>query len=134
MPVLTFTRSLNSENLERSNCCVIVYLFETKLRHPALRRHIQNGEFSGPAKMRRGHAKPFLKKHAERKGALEANGLTYIADGQVVVFEQLSGLFQLAIDEVLMWSDGIDLFEHPEKMLAVHGGDGGNRLEGGAVL
>src|SRR6185437_2161831 len=136
MLVLTFTRSLNSENLARSNSCAIkmLCLFETKLRHRSRRGHIQNGEFSGLAEMGRGHAETLFKKHAERKGALETNGLAYIVDGQVIVFNQLSGLFQLAIDEVLMGSDGIDLFEHPEKMLAVHGRDGGDSLEGGAVL
>ena len=81
-----------------------------------------------------GHPEPFFEKYAEGKSALEPNRLTYITDGQIIIFQQSFGFFQFQVDKVLMWGNGIDLFEHTEKMLTVHGCDGGDVLQRSAVL
>src|SRR5690242_1208644 len=81
-----------------------------------------------------GNTESVLEKNAEGNHAFEPDGLAYFADGQASTRQQFLCLPQFAIDEVLVRRDIIHLLEHPEKMLAVHGGLGANVLQGDLLI
>src|SRR5579859_1884760 len=89
------------------------------------------GDGSGPGLAELGgrQAKTALEEDTEGKQALKTDDLTYLIDRQFGTFQQLFCLLQFQIDQVLMGSDSIHLLEHPEKMLAVHRGDGADILQ-----
>src|SRR6267142_2104429 len=75
------------------------------------------------------NAKTVLEQNAEGKNTFKANVLTYLIDGQTSAFKQFLCLPQFQIDEILMGCDVVHLFEHPEKMLAVHRGNGADGIQ-----